>query len=294
MKNTSRKNKSGNNSSKQSTGKGKAQEAVSAEQAKHAEQERRAAAAEKNEAKNKQKQSQNTQKQSPQVQPSRNKNAGKKIGKNASSKPAAAEEPKQAEAAPAAPENEILYQVRTMRDSDVLKAFITFTYRVYHPRVTGRMIFYGILILVPGFFLKIQGLKIACWVIGALFILLALFRQYISLALTKNSDPDYKNRTVFTYEFTKDDASFYTGTDLTSYIKNYKEIISFYYDDKFYYMALRNKDFFILPKSRFTIGDPKEFEEFIYKKSKKACIWIPTSFSDQMKKRRAMRAMEQK
>ena len=41
----------------------------------------------------------------------------------------------------------------------------------------------------------------------------------------------------------------------------------FYYDKDFFYLGMKSRDFFILPKSRFTIGDPAEFEEFIYKKS---------------------------
>lgn len=188
-------------------------------------------------------------------------------------------------------DREVLYKVETKRDSGILKAYITFTYRVYHPRVTGRMLFYGLLIFLPGFFVKIQGLKIAFFVIGALVMLLALFRQYISLALTKNSDPDYRSGADFAYEFTQADASFYRNGEITSFIKNYKDIVSFYYDDKYYYMGLKNKDFFILPKNRFTIGDASEFEGFIYKKSKKACRWIPDNFKDKMAKRRAERAI---
>ena len=38
---------------------------------------------------------------------------------------------------------EILYQVKSKRTSDVLKAYITFTYRVFHPKVTARMLLYG-------------------------------------------------------------------------------------------------------------------------------------------------------
>lgn len=191
-------------------------------------------------------------------------------------------------------ELEVLYQVKTKRDSDIIKAYITFTYRVLHPRVTGRMIFYGLLILVPGFFIKITGLKIACFVIGALVILLALFRQYISLALTKSNDADYRSGAVFTYEFTNNDASFYRNDELTAYISKYKDITSFYYDEDFYYLGIANHDFFILPKAKFTVGDQQSFEDFIYKKSKKTCRWIPNNFRDKMKQKRAARAVRNK
>lgn len=186
---------------------------------------------------------------------------------------------------------DVLYRVQTKRDSDVIKAYITFNYRVLHPGVTGRLIFFGILIALPAIIAKQLWLKIALVVVGALLILLGLFRQYISLALTKKNDEAYKSGTEFTYDFTQNDARFYTGDKLTSSISKYKEIISFYYDDDFYYMGIRNRDFFILPKSRFTIGDPAQFEDFIYRKSKKTCKWIPDKFSDRMKLRRAARAL---
>ena len=130
------------------------------------------------------------------------------------------------------------------------------------------MIFYGLLVFFPGFFIKIKAVSIACFIVGALIILLALFRQYISLALTKRNDPDYKSGADFTYDFTEADASFYRNDELIAYLAKYKDILSFYYDDKFYYLAISNRDLFILPKSRFTIGDPADFEDFIFKKSK--------------------------
>ena len=186
---------------------------------------------------------------------------------------------------------EILYQVKTKRDSDVIKAYITFIYRVMHPGVTGRLIFFGILIALPAIIAQQLWLKAACVTVGCLLILLGFFRQYISLAITKKNDEAYKNGTVFTYDFTLNDAAFYSDHEMTSSISKYKEIISFYYDDDYYYLGIRNRDFFILPKSKFTIGDPDEFADFIYKRCKKTCKWIPNKFSDRMKLARAARAL---
>ena len=184
---------------------------------------------------------------------------------------------------------EILYQVKTRRDSDVIKAYITFTYRVLHPGVTGRLIFFGILIAAPAIVLKILWLRILCLVLGGLCVFLGLFRQYISLALTKSNDEAYKNKTEFRYDFSLTDADFYAGDELFSSISKYKDITSFFYDDDFYYLGIRNRDFFILPKSRFTIGDAAEFEDFIYKRSRVTCKWIPSKYSDRMKLRRAQK-----
>ena len=186
---------------------------------------------------------------------------------------------------------EVLYQVKTKRDSGVLKAYITFTYRVFHPKVTSRLILYGILVAVPGFFIKVQWLSIALWIIGALMLLLGFFRQYISLALTKKSDPDYRSGADFTYEFTQNDASFYRNGELTSYISKYKDIDAIYHDEKYYYLSLKTMAFYIIPKDRFVIGDQADFGDFIYKKCNKTCRWIPARFGNKVRKWQSSRAI---
>ena len=124
---------------------------------------------------------------------------------------------------------DVLYQIKTKRDSGVLKAYITFTYRVFHPKVTARMVLYGLLIIAPGFVVKTQALKIILWVLGGLVVLLGLFRQYISLALTKRSDTDYRNGTEFVYEFTQNDASFFRDGELSVYSSRYNPYGQIYY-----------------------------------------------------------------
>ena len=190
--------------------------------------------------------------------------------------------------------NEVLYQVRTKRDSRVLLAYITFTSRVFHPKVTARMALYGLLILAPGFVVKAQALKIVLWVIGGLVVLLGLFRQYISLALTKRSDEDYRNGTEFVYEFTQNDASFFRDGELTVYSSKYKDIDAVFYDEDYYYLSLTSREFFVIPMDRFTIGDPSTFGDFMYKRCKKVCRWIPQKFSNKRKKRQAQRAIVKK
>ena len=185
---------------------------------------------------------------------------------------------------------DVLYQIITRRDSGVLKAYITFTYRVFHPKVTARMVLYGLLILAPGFVVKAQALKIILWVLGGLVVLLGLFRQYISLALTKKSDEDYRNGTGFVYEFTQNDASFFRDGELTAYSR-YKDIDAVFYDEDYYYLSLTSREFFVIPMDRFTIGDPSAFGDFMYKRCKKVCRWIPARFSNKLKKMRSQRAI---
>ena len=73
---------------------------------------------------------------------------------------------------------ELMYQVVTGRDSGVIKAYITFTYRVFHPGVSARLCIYGLLLVLPGlFFFKDVFWKAFFIGIGAALILLAFFRQ---------------------------------------------------------------------------------------------------------------------
>lgn len=186
---------------------------------------------------------------------------------------------------------DVLYQIKTKRDSGVLKAYITFTYRVFHPKVTARMVLYGLLILAPGFVVKTQALKIILWVLGGLVVLLGLFRQYISLALTKRSDADYRNGTEFVYEFTQNDASFFRDGELSVYSNKYKDIDAVFYDEDYYYLSLTSREFFVIPMDRFTIGDPSTFGDFMYKRCKKVCRWIPAKLGNKLKKYRSGRAV---
>ena len=186
---------------------------------------------------------------------------------------------------------DVLYQIKTKRDSGVLKAYITFTYRVFHPKVTARMVLYGLLIIAPGFVVKTQALKIILWVLGGLVVLLGLFRQYISLALTKRSDADYRNGTEFVYEFTQNDASFFRDGELSVYSNRYKDIDAVFYDEDYYYLSLTSREFFVIPMDRFTIGDPSTFGDFMYKRCKKVCRWIPAKLGNKLKKYRSGRAV---
>ena len=216
------------------------------------------------------------------------------MAKNQTKKSQPAKKPdeaaKPAEAKPKK-ESATLYQVKTKRTAGVIKAYITFTYRILHPGVTPRLILYGLLVAAPGiFFFKDLYWKCFFIVVGLAMILLGFFRQYISLAMTKKNDPDYKSGAEFTYDFYEASASFRKGDDVFSTIPKYKDVTAFYYDEGFYYLAV-GKEIHILPKDAFTIGAPADFEEFIYKKSKKTCKWLPNKLSDRIKKRRAERAV---
>ena len=227
------------------------------------------------------------------------KNAARKTKPNASKASASKTNNSSAEAAAKkrseskpVKKKDVLYQIKTKKTSDIIKSYITFTYRVFHPAVTTRLIFYGVLVMLPGFFYFKDVFWKAFFIgIGAALVLLAFFRQYISLAITKRNDPDYKSGAVFTYDFNDIGAEFLKDDEVFARLDRYKDITNFYYDENNFYLAIRSREVFVIPKSCFTIGDPEGFEEFIYKKSKHSCRWIPNKLSDRMKKRRAQRAV---
>ena len=108
--------------------------------------------------------------------------------------------------------------------------------------------------------------------------------------MTKKNDPDYINGTEFSYDFYDMSATVSKDGEVVSRMTSYKSITAFFYDEDFYYMAV-GKEVHVLPKKAFTVGEPAAFEEFIYKKSKKTCKWLPNKLIDRIKKRRAERAV---
>lgn len=169
-----------------------------------------------------------------------------------------------------------LYEVEYKRDDSVLEAFITFDYRVVHPKVMLRSILYAIVFITFGIVSGLTVFGVICFLLAAFCIWLVLFRKNISLSMTRKDDEDYKNGTVFTYRFTDTGARMLRNGKPEVYAKGYKKsMTAFFADQEFYYIATTSDDLFILPKNRFTIGDPDEFESFILQKTGLEKRWIP-------------------
>ena len=86
-------------------------------------------------------------------------------------------------------------------------------------------------------------------------------------------------------------ASFFRDGELSVYSSRYKDIDAVFYDEDYYYLSLTSREFFVIPMDRFTIGDPSAFGDFMYKRCKKVCRWIPARFSNKLKKMRSQRAI---
>lgn len=184
------------------------------------------------------------------------------------------------------------YVVRIRRDTALMMTFIKFQNRVSHPRVTFNLLVTGILFaLVPTI---VKGLALPGVIIsygmGALLILMGLFRQYLTLSMMKNS-PEIKENEEITYYFGNSGVRALRGVTEEN-MGYYKNIYRVWEDERTYYVGMNEEDLLILPKDKFETGNEKGFLEFILDKSGAEYRWTPVGlinkwkdFLDKTKKR---------
>lgn len=167
------------------------------------------------------------------------------------------------------------YTVHIRRDTEMMKIFVKFTNRIRHPRVSFNLFVTGVLLaLVPT---VIEGVALPGVIIsygmGALLILLALFRQYISVSMMKN-DPQVKENEEITYLFGNSGVrALRDGVEED--MGYYKNVYRLWEDEKIYYVGMNEEDLLILPKANFKEGEPESFREFILDKSGSDYRWVP-------------------
>lgn len=177
------------------------------------------------------------------------------------------------------------YIVDTCRDVKMMKTFVKFSNRVRHPRATMNMLFLGaVFIALPNAFdgIKTIGIIIS-YVMGAILIFMALFRQNIGVASMKRN-PEVKVNEKITYIFGS------TGIraereDVMEYMGSYKKIYRVWEDEKHYYIGMNEEDLLVLPKANFRKGDMKSFRDFILDKSRADFRWEPTGISNIFKQK---------
>lgn len=175
------------------------------------------------------------------------------------------------------------YVVSTVRDKELLKTFVKFYNRVRHPRVTVyNLVVGGTLVALP---IVQDGIRqpgeTICYVIGTIMVLLALFRQYISVYMMK-SKPETKYNTRVRYLFGS------TGIQLdeegeVSRLGNYKKIYCVWEDERNFYIGMNEDDLLVLPKKDFETGDVTMFREYILDKSRAEFRWKPARFQNVVK-----------
>ncbi|MFW5674975.1 MAG: YcxB family protein [Acetivibrio ethanolgignens] len=168
------------------------------------------------------------------------------------------------------------YIVQIRRDTRLLKAFIKFTNRVRHPRVTVYMITIGATLLALPFVnheIETIGVVI-CYVLGALMLIMGLFRHYISLYLMKNN-PQTRVDEEFIYQFGNAEIQV-ENRGITQSLGSYKKIYRLWEDEKHFYIGMNEDDLLVLPKKAFKAGNAGTFRDYVLERSKAGYTWQPT------------------
>ena len=177
----------------------------------------------------------------------------------------------------------VKFEVVTKRDVAMMKAFITFVNRVKHPRVSFNFVLFGLLIIFMPFTANTKLIfAVMCYVIGGFMVLMGLFRHYIPLMAAKTKDTDYLEGVEYAYRFGKTDITVYRDGETYMLVGSYQNVTSFFSDEYYYYLGVKNEDLFVLPKNRFTVGDAADFEMFITEKSNEQCRFVPVTVKNKL------------
>lgn len=175
---------------------------------------------------------------------------------------------------------EAKFKVVTKKNIDVLKDFISFTYRAQGSmgRMKLRILAAGLVVI--GYLAIKGGSTTAGAIIGAvgvLFLIMSLFLPQIAVWRLKKSDLAYRNQTELAYVFTNSSMYVYENGELEQNIGSYHQVSCFYGDEKNYYVGVNNEDLYLLPRKAFVEGDEEEFLDFIEKKSNEKYEFLPTT-----------------
>lgn len=175
------------------------------------------------------------------------------------------------------------YVVSVTRDEQMLKTFVKFSNRVRHPRTTVYMITVGAMLIA----LPIANKEIAlpgviiCYVMGALMVLMGLFRHYIGVYMLK-TNPQTKLGEELTYIFGNTDIKTDKG-ELLEKLGSYSKIYRLWEDEKHFYIGINEDDLVVLPKAAFEVGDASTFRDFILDKSGAIFTWQPRRIDNVIK-----------
>lgn len=167
------------------------------------------------------------------------------------------------------------YVVPVKRDEKLLKTFVKFSNQTRHPRTTVYLVTVGAMLMA----LPIANKEIAvagviiCYVMGALMVLMGVFRHHIGVYMLK-SNPQTKLDEELTYIFGNTDVKTEKNGELEK-LGSYASIYRLWEDEKFFYIGINEDDLVVLPKANFEVGDVSTFREFILEKSGATFTWQP-------------------
>lgn len=167
------------------------------------------------------------------------------------------------------------YIVPVTRDEKLLKTFVKFSNQTRHPRTTVYLVTVGSMLIA----LPIANKEIAlvgviiCYVMGALMVLMGVFRHHIGVYMLK-SNPQTKLDEKLTYIFGNTDVKTERNGEPQK-LGSYSKIYRLWEDEKFFYIGINEDDLVVLPKANFEVGDVSTFREFILEKSGATFTWQP-------------------
>ena len=179
------------------------------------------------------------------------------------------------------------YIVHIIRDTAMMKTYVNFSNRVQHPRVTMNMVLTGLILIalptVTKGAIALPGVVI-CYVMGALLVLMGVFRSNISVWMMKN-DPKVKENEELTYYFGNTKVRVENDGSV-EVMGSYQSIYRIWEDETHFYVGMNEDDLLILPKGDFEKGDEETFKEFILEKSGADYRWKPVRFVNSMKEKK--------
>ena len=167
------------------------------------------------------------------------------------------------------------YVVPVKRDEKLLKTFVKFSNQTRHPRTTVYLVTVGTMLIA----LPIANKEIAlagviiCYVMGALMVLMGVFRHHIGVYMLK-SNPQTKLDEELTYIFGNTDVKTERNGELEK-LGSYASIYRLWEDEKFFYIGINEDDLLVLPKTNFEVGNVSTFREYILEKSGATFTWQP-------------------
>ncbi|MBM6709789.1 YcxB family protein [Faecalicatena contorta] len=172
--------------------------------------------------------------------------------------------------------NKNKYIVNIVRDTAMMKTYVKLYNRVKHPRVTMNLLFAGVVLIalpIAADGIALPGVIIS-YVMGALLVAMALFRQNIAVYQMK-ADPKVKENEKLSYLFGNTKIRVENEGKIET-MGGYQDVYRVWEDERTYFVGMNEDDLLILPKDAFEKGEAKAFRDYILERTGADFVWKPT------------------
>ena len=172
--------------------------------------------------------------------------------------------------------NKNKYIVNIVRDTAMMKTYVKFYNMVKHPRVTMNLLFAGVVLIalpIAADGIALPGVIIS-YVMGALLVAMALFRQNIAVYQMK-ADPKVKENEKLSYLFGNTKIRVENEGKIET-MGGYQDVYRVWEDERTYFVGMNEDDLLILPKDAFEKGEAKAFRDYILERTGADFVWKPT------------------